>query len=368
MPSRAVGRFIPLLSLSLSFVLGSGGRLLAAGGDDDAEAAIKKGIELRRRGDDAQALEQFKRAYSLTRWPRALGQMGFAEQALGRWREAEEHLGRALADTSADDGWIKKNRATLERSRAIVAAHLGSLEILGEPVAAEVRVEGRFVGTLPFARPLRVPAGTVGLEVRADGCLATSRLVTIVPGELTRETVTLQRRTAPVPGPGGTTSGETVDPAMGASPHGGSATREPAIARVPGAPGAGVGTWLRPAAWVTAGAAVVFAGGLVVGLLARRHDSAVIGARFAAGTCTQIQEQFKGPEATTCAMAATHRDRATILGVVSGGVGAAFAITSAILFVTSPAANPRALACAPSVAGWSFRRDMTASVDCGLRF
>src|SRR5262252_7965835 len=113
-------------------------RVLAASAATVADAALKRGVELRRRGDDVQALVEFQRAYAWYRSARALAQIGFAEQALGRWHDAEEHLGQALAD--AEDDWVRRNRATIERSCAVVAGHLGSLEVLGSPEGAELRV------------------------------------------------------------------------------------------------------------------------------------------------------------------------------------------------------------------------------------
>src|SRR5262245_38202257 len=80
------------------------GRALGAG-SDAAEAAIKRGIELRKKGDDEQALREFTQAYQLSKSPRALAQMGVAEQALGRWVDAEVHVERALQASS--DGWIQ---------------------------------------------------------------------------------------------------------------------------------------------------------------------------------------------------------------------------------------------------------------------
>src|SRR6266705_1743487 len=71
---------------------------------DDADALIKQGVELRRAGNDQQALERFRRAYDLAPTPRALAQMGLAEQALARWVDGEAHLAKALI--APQDAWI----------------------------------------------------------------------------------------------------------------------------------------------------------------------------------------------------------------------------------------------------------------------
>lgn len=185
-------RCLPLLAL---LALACGSWLLAAPADaqarddDDADALIKQGIELRRAGRDVEALDQFRRANERAPSPRAQAQMGLADQALGRWPEAEDHITRALA--SPEDPWIVKNRPTLESAITAIGEHLGSLDILGEPAGAEILVQGQVAGKLPLGRPLRVTAGSVVLEVRAAGHLPLIRTLTVAAGQLSRESVTL---------------------------------------------------------------------------------------------------------------------------------------------------------------------------------
>ena len=210
-----------------------GGGARAASAATEADAAIKHGLELRRRGDDLRALEEFQRAQSLQRSARVLAQIGFAEQALGRWREAEEHLGLALADIS--DAWIRRHREVIERSRAVVAGHLGSLEVLGGPEGAELSIDGSPIGRLPLGRPVRVAAGRIGIELAADGFLPATRPVTITAGQLARETVTLQRIepppvVSPQITPATAAGGARTDRGGGASGH----HRPPARAGRPG--------------------------------------------------------------------------------------------------------------------------------------
>ncbi|MBK8695071.1 MAG: hypothetical protein IPN17_23025 [Deltaproteobacteria bacterium] len=72
---------------------------------------MRAGVELRRAHRDEEALAHFTRAYGQTRSPVAQAQMGLAEQALGRWVEAEEHVRRSLE--AATDPWILRNREAL---------------------------------------------------------------------------------------------------------------------------------------------------------------------------------------------------------------------------------------------------------------
>src|SRR5262245_713516 len=78
-----------------------------ASASNDEDALIRRGLELRRRGDDAAALPHFERAYWLAQSPRSAAQLGFAEQALGRWSDAEVHVAEALR--AGDDPWVRKN-------------------------------------------------------------------------------------------------------------------------------------------------------------------------------------------------------------------------------------------------------------------
>jgi hypothetical protein len=324
---------------------------LAASPATDADAALRRGVELRRRGDDAQALVEFQRAFALVASSRALAQIGFAEQALGRWRDAEEHLEQALA--GASDAWIQKNRATLLKSRAAVGAHLGSLEVLGAPPGAELRVEGRVVGVLPLARPVRVAAGTVGVEVRAEGYLAASRSTTIAVGELTRETMSLTKiDPPPAPSPRSPPAlARSLSPPLARSPLGDPRASPPSLhvgqVGIDGSEKEGEGGGGRPAAWITAGGAAFFAGGLVVALVKRSHYAGIVTAHQADATCAQAGDRFTGVGAPACAAAATNRDQATILAKVSGGLAGALALTSALLFMTAPSAPDRRIACAP---------------------
>ena len=182
--ARRVGATFVLCLLALA---GAGASAAAAG--DTEEATIQRGLELRRHGQDEQALLEFNNAYASSKSSRALAQVGLAEQALGRWADAELHLERALEADA--DPWIRKNRGTLRVSLSVVAKHIGSLEVLGNPAGAEVRVQGNSVGRLPLEKPTRVPAGDVVVEVRHPGYHSISRTVGVAAGSLSRETIVL---------------------------------------------------------------------------------------------------------------------------------------------------------------------------------
>lgn len=103
---------------------------VAAAETEEPEALIRQGIELRRRGDDARAHGYFKRAYELSKTPRAAAQLGLVDQAVGRFAEADALLAEALA---SNDPWVQQNRAILEGSVKTVHGHLGEILVVGAP-------------------------------------------------------------------------------------------------------------------------------------------------------------------------------------------------------------------------------------------
>jgi hypothetical protein len=312
---------------------------------DEADALIKQGVELRRAHDDQGALLVFRRAYDLSTTPRALAQIGLAEQALGKWADAETHLGAALE--LARDPWIAKYQSTLEASRADVGKHLGSLDVRGRPDGAEVRLGGQFVGTLPLHRTLRVPAGPVHLDVTASGFLSETRTLTMEAGQLLHAELVLRPRP---PEPDGTTAA-AVPLSASAPPS--------EIDRV--APSADAAAsrrrWAKVALWSGVGLAAVGTGALVVRELeARSYDH---------NNCRET------PATTACKERFDTGARARVVGIV-GLIGAGvLGATAAVLYLTSPkpaaeSADARetraALACAPVLAPG------VAAATCALRF
>jgi len=323
--------------------------LAAPPGGEDADALVKRGIEMRRTGQDLEALELFKRANAASPSARALAQMGLAEQAIGRWPDAEADIGKALA--SPKDPWIAKNRAALEASLAAIGQHLGSLEVLGTPAGAEVVVDGRVVSKLPMPHALRVTAGTVPVEVRAAGYLPVARTVTVVSGQLTRESVTLQ----PVPSAGDVAQ----PPPAGSHPPG---PLPPPPAHPQAAPSAASGAPLRTAAWVTlaAGAAFAVAGG--VSLIVREVDATNYN-----NNCVDPAAPLDMSQQSQCHDWKGGGDTATKLAIGTFVTAGVLGATSAVLFYLSPARGTAegndkklGLVCLPDAA--------LRGASCALRF
>jgi len=160
------------------------GAAQAAPDAGDEDELIRDALQNRKRGNDHMAEVELQRAYDIAHSPRAAAQLGFAEQALGMWPQAEAHVGEALRGT--DDRWIRKNRATLEESLATIRAHVGRVEIVGGTAGAQVTVNGQPVGLLPLASAVAVAAGPVEIAVRTPGGPLAVKTVNVAVGEYAR--------------------------------------------------------------------------------------------------------------------------------------------------------------------------------------
>jgi hypothetical protein len=138
---------------------------------------LQRGVELRKQGRDAEALEEFRAAYKNDKSLRIRAQIAVAEQALGHWLEAERGLVLVLAAT--DDPWIDERRKALEEALDRVRSHLGWLIAESNVGGAELRVDGVKVALLPTAEPVRIVAGTHTLEVTAEGTTPVRRTVDV---------------------------------------------------------------------------------------------------------------------------------------------------------------------------------------------
>ena len=290
---------------------------------DDAEPLVLEGIKFRTVGQDAKALQKFQQAYQIARTPRIVGQIGTAEQALGRWLDAETHITEAL--TAKTDAWVQKYRVPLEQALQTIRSHLGTLDIVGEPEGAEISVDGRASGRLPLASPLRLVAGQVLLQVRAAGYFPATRTVTVVAEQNARETIILQ------PNPAMAVTASVTDQATVATPPT-AATDAATSARSGTAPdgtsGSG-GSWHRPAGWAFAagaGAGVIVG---VVGVVVRNDKADKYNALAASTMCG-------GTSAAMCADLKSSGDSARTAAIIGFSAAGVFAVTSAILFFTAP--------------------------------
>jgi hypothetical protein len=147
------------------------------------DALVERGLQARADHRDAEALGIFRLAYDLEASPRVLAQVALAEQALGRWTDAERDLVEAMK--SDRDAWIDKHHATLSRAVEVIRDQLSSVEVVCNQPHAELWVNGESVGALPLPSQ-RVAAGHVLVEVRAPGFEAFREAASLEPRQSLR--------------------------------------------------------------------------------------------------------------------------------------------------------------------------------------
>ena len=290
---------------------------------DAGDALLEQGIAFREAGKDAEALEQFQKAYALSPSPRALAQMALAEQALGRWVVAEAHLVRA--SRSVQDAWIMKNRAALDGALVTIARHLGDLEVTGGLDGAEVLLDGVGVGKLPLAGPIRAEVGTRTLEIKRDGYYPLSRTVTVASEEPARVSAEMKLRVEggdpvkPLPPPGDVPPPDTPSP----------------------------GHAQRAVGWGVALAGVPALALGVAGVVGRGGE---ISAYNADGTCPGADKPAQPP---LCQGHIDSAERWKAVAIVSFSLGAVLAATGIVVLLTAPRtrANATAFSCAPILFG-----------------
>jgi hypothetical protein len=170
----------------------------ALAASETEDELINRGVKMRKAGNDQEAADVFAQAHDRFRTPRAAAQRGLAEQALGRWEDAEAHLTEALR--AENDPWIRKNLDTLTRAMTVIKGHLARVEILGEPPGAEILVNGRAAGRLPLSGAVSTSAGEVDVEARAAGFKREVRKLTLVGGQYQRLVIRLEKEGSGSPG------------------------------------------------------------------------------------------------------------------------------------------------------------------------
>jgi len=156
------------------------------------EDLVQEGIRLRRDGHDEQALEVLRKAEQLQPTSvRVLLHLATAAQAAGHWLEADTYIRRVFQ--YRDDPYYRRYQNEIASVEELIESRIGRFQAAGSPAGAEVRLNGRVIGTLPMAEPYRVEAGVYQIEVVSGGYYSLQRSERIPGGVLTREIIDLDR-------------------------------------------------------------------------------------------------------------------------------------------------------------------------------
>jgi hypothetical protein len=304
----------------------------AVGAQSDADEHVQRGLELRRSFRDQEALAEFTLAYERGRSARALSQMALAEDALGRFVDAESHLREALR--AADDPWVARNATHLKEALAELQTHLGTLDVSCDIAGAELWLDGQRIGPLPAS--IRHAAGPAVVDVRAPGYAPSHQTPAVDASERTRLVVAL----ALVVRPESLSSRDPRDERPALAPSGRPPARSPQ----------------RSAAWIALGGA---------GLLLGAAGAASIVRQDALAKYNDDGQCFYGgvPREVRCAEAKSTFDASNALmiaGLVAGGV------TGAVGAFLAFAAPPRAGAIAGTHLGCV--AGLPPGLQCGVAF
>jgi hypothetical protein len=334
----------------------------------DPDELVTQGLALRRKGDDAAALQKFEQAYEADKRPRTLAQVALAEQALGRWAHAYDHLTEALGEKS--DPWIAKHKSTLEDAMKALREHVGKLEILGGSPGAEVRINGATVGSLPLSKPVTLPTGSAAIEVAAPSFTPIQRTTGIRAGQTTRESfdafVSAERhvpeaRAQPV----STAEAPASDVKSIAAPQG-SRPESPAPSRSDATASQQPSTLRLSAKWVAGGLAVLGIAGGTISYL--RHQSAGddFGRMCYEDPATGVHPLAPPTTEMHCRDLQSTWSSTYTLAIVGIAAGAALAAAGIVLWLTEPKpgeGSAAAFGCAPGPVGPG-----RFAVGCALRF
>jgi hypothetical protein len=176
---------------------------------------------------------------------------------------------------------------------------------------------------------IRATAGSVALEVRAQGYLPVTRNVFVTAGNLSRETVKLTLESMPAKSVAIDTNAPPQPAAVASTGDG-----QPS-------PYHRTADWRGPVEWVVGVGAVALAAGGVVALVIKGGKNDQLQRRTdTTKTCTRAGTNFSGPDAAVCVDLAQARDAWN--GIAIGtfvGAGVA-ALATIILVATRPARQP----------------------------
>jgi hypothetical protein len=160
----------------------------------EARERFDQGLRLFNEGNNAGALAEFNRAYSLVPNPVVLYNVALVYAALGHPVEAVDALEEVLRSKTGltDADRIRAEALHKEQSRRVAV-----LQLDNAPQGAVVELDGIQVGHAPLDKPLRVTVGTHIVSIVVPGAHPFKREATVAGGESSHiaiELVPIQRQ------------------------------------------------------------------------------------------------------------------------------------------------------------------------------
>jgi hypothetical protein len=168
-----------------------------AGETARARTKLQEGAGALDQGDYEQALARFQEAFEIVPSPKIYFNFGLAHEGLAHHAEALDSFERFLAE--AKDA-TAATRLQAERYVATLRPRVGSVVVDCATAGAEVRIDGRALGTTPLGRRFHVAAGSHQLVVQQAGLAPFVRDFSVAAGDEVQLVATLaplERAVAP---------------------------------------------------------------------------------------------------------------------------------------------------------------------------
>lgn len=159
----------------------------------------------------AVARSKFLAAWGIHQHWQIAANLGFAEQKLGRSRDAAEHLSFYLREAPSTK---VEERKIAEVTLKEALARVGVVTLYVVPEGAEVAVDGALVGSAPLSGPVFLEPGAHAVTARLDGYVRARVTVTATAGGSQEVTVRMLPEVAAAPSGAG---GAPSEPGMASS-------------------------------------------------------------------------------------------------------------------------------------------------------
>lgn len=161
----------------------------AADTAQQAEELFQRGKALYKSGKKQEAYEALAAAWALKKSHDIAANLGSAELALGRARDASEHFAYCVRTFPATGS--KKQLATVKKLFDEARSQVGALSVKANVEGAEVLVDGRAVGRTPLEDEVFVEPGSRTIEAKLAGYEAARANVQVTKGLSQQVTLTL---------------------------------------------------------------------------------------------------------------------------------------------------------------------------------
>src|SRR5258706_518084 len=140
-------------------------------------------------------------AWELHHSPDIAANLGLAEAAMGKSRNAAEHLSFAIRNIMA--GATPPQRNKIKKALELVKQEIATVRVIVEPSGAALSIDGSAIGKAPFDDDLFVEPGDRRFEATASGYTARGESLAAKKGEVQSIILKLEKEQATAPPPVG---------------------------------------------------------------------------------------------------------------------------------------------------------------------